>query len=161
MKKLLLIILLSAPACLFAQTAKLDSVTSEYKYDTVYIAPLNKDALFTKLKNWTDAHFTGEANKELAEISFHAEPPINYVAFEATVGRLRFNCKIIAKDNKFRVIVKNIVIERFKYDKDFITMLEDKPNNFVNNALKASDSKIKAIMTDISKSVTAKSDSDF
>ena len=163
MKKLLFLILF-IPVLSFGQNIKLDTVTNDYKYDTVYTSPLGKEALFAKLQGWAMEHFVCNVNKEASEISFTNSTQVDYQYFPGkdTQGRLLYECRIYVKDKKFRVIISPITLERIRYTKELgVRMSYMAGDGGIKAVAKSADHNIKATLANLNSVVNGKGEADF
>jgi len=168
MKKAILLFLLLtvSKAVCFGQNLKSDSLTNEFKYDTVYKSPSIKDAIYSKIKIWADTYFVSSKaaiqvdDKDLGEIFINSSFHVKY-SYENSTGndsRVFYKCKIYIKDYKIRVIVTSFGIDNFNNIAELIKL---RPHSFLSVALEASDIEFKNLLSSINKTINGKLESDF
>src|ERR1700712_2029549 len=131
MKYCLLLLLLVAPCLCFAQSVMdsihIDSVTKQVIYEGVVEVPGAKDDLYNRAKSWfanasqntkyviqaQDKETGTLAGKGNFEYRFNSFMQGNKKKdqFYATTNKAGFTIKLFVKDNKYKYVITNLVIE--------------------------------------------------
>jgi len=155
--KFLVVFFFFTPIASLAQNIKFDTVKAEYKYDTTYISSFNKKTLFSKIKDFTHAHFQSSYDFTTGEVSFSRLTEVSSGLGEAgkigTTWQLTYDCHITVKDKLYNIIVEKVRIGKFLYNQELFKSLSDSSNGLAD-AVKAVDENIKGLLLDINKTAT-------
>jgi hypothetical protein len=170
MKKILIIPLILISYLGYSQSIKLDSLTHEFKYDTVYSTSFEKVQIYSKLKSWSSSYFADsksvieQDDKDFGQYFFKSSFTVNYILNGQSsnqTARVIFKCRIYIKDKKVKVIITSISIDGFIYNSMLAGNLKLRPDNFLHQAIKQSDIRFKSMLASIDKTINSKSEGDF
>lgn len=140
-------------------------IDNEYRYDTVFTTKNNSQVVYNNLVSWSNSYFRNskdaiqQADQSLGQLFINGNFDVSYRGDNYSgESKIYFKCRIYIKDYRVRVILIPSSIDTFD---NLVYLIKVRPDSFLTEALKQSNSSFQHLLLSINQRINAKSESDF